>query len=165
MHKEVKSMQKLVLGMVAVICLDIGFAAYMSTVDSGGTGLATLADAGYDTKPSDNVVVERIPSAVAADATLAKRLVIRRAAVDGRPLVNKTVYRKERVVPTQAAFRPSTTTIYYLARPRTEYPAATQAVYTQNGRRRTEKRSLIAAVLPVIKKPYDLLKAIGSKVF
>ena len=163
MHKEVKSMQKLVLGMVAVICLDIGFAAYMSTVDSGGTGLATLAvdrDAGYDTKPSDNVVVERIPS-----ATLAKRLVIRRAAVDGRPLVNKTVYRKERVVPTQAAFRPSTTTIYYLARPRTEYPAATQAVYTQNGRRRTEKRSLIAAVLPVIKKPYDLLKAIGSKVF
>ena len=171
-------MQKLVLGMVAVICLDVGFAVYMSSVESGDMGvelLAVDAEAPIAAAAADGFVIERIP-AVVDDAIAAGRSAIQTASLDERPSVIRTAHKKERAAPTQTVFRPTTTTIYYSTTTRAEYvtpssppppmPASyTPKVTTLDGRRVPEKRSLVAAALPIVKKPYDLIRAIGSKLF
>ena len=193
MHKEVKSMQKLVIGMIAVVCLDLGFAAFIATNDQGNGGTMVAASASIDrvstSDSSNNVADSSVPentisassgssevsivkrSSIYYDLTRPRQIVHRRNNVGASPLVVKNDLERSAktykvIVSDPYALRKSDND-----RPGTEKPAKTSATSNLAASlqtavvRKTDKKSFVASTLPFLRKPYDLIRVIGSKLF
>jgi len=194
-------MRKLILAIVALVCVDMGFVGYMSVNNAdialnyanalgkrtglvanspnNLTGSPRIADnltaSGPDAASTPVTPEEIVP--VPANQRHANR--IDRSAVGRRSYIAKLHLRgikKDRMAPAPIEFR--TTTILYAVRAPVEVksdkefagyvPAERRsdlAAQTVKTRPRFENRSLIARAMPIIKKPYDWIKAVGSRLF
>ena len=194
MHKKVKNMQKLVLGMIVIICLDIGFAAYMAIDNQADTSSKTVDRVANDFNPASNSSNNRTKTTPPAGPTLMKRgpaevEIVKRASIGSDDSKVKTFVRrkgnaevsllassKDRGLPARTysviMSDPYALQKPYEVKPRTEYPAK-MPVYgrshgsapTAKDMRKSDKKSFVASTLPVLKKPYEWIKAIGSKMF
>jgi len=185
-------MRNLVLGIIALICLDIGFVYYTSvglqrdlTVNKAPTPEQT-ATAAAPSDISNNLTAASGPSAdntagptdiagvkadseeVLNDRGVRPSMQRRASGVKARQRSNE--YRS--AARTKVIFA---TVIFYV--PRHSTTATERVVYVKNTRElnpaaekqfvrtapKSENRSLVARVWPVIKKPYDWIKVLGSK--
>lgn len=181
------------IGMIAVICLDLGFAAFMATNDPGKEGTMVAAKASIDristSDASNNVADSIMPentisasswssevsivkrSSIYSNLARPKQIVHRRDNVGASPLVAKTELERS-----AKTYKVIVSDPYALGKsdndsPGTEKPAKTSvtsnlAASLQTADvRKTDKKSFIASTLPLLRKPYDLIRVIGSKVF
>lgn len=175
-------MRKLVLGIIALVCLDIGFVYYTSK------GLQT--DLAVNKTPDQQAQTPAVPANISAknadtaDITAVKarsenvsgnresaRLLSQRrtASIKAR---SRT---KERILAdrNQPLFTPI---VFYVPRQSAAVPQRTVPIKNRRELKpaaaskrlvkytpKHENRSLVARVWPVVKKPYEWVKALGSK--
>jgi hypothetical protein len=164
-------MRKLILGIVAVFCVQIMFQVF-TDVDLSDAGrrarleqgqLVDPVSGGYSVDVAEMPRDEEMPVADIETAGNRPRFAVLKRAVAPRLEIASVSYSRPapRRVNTAAlvamAERPATPDVF--APQMITYPAYLSAKEST----RTEKRSFFAKALPVIKKPYDLLKAVGSK--
>ena len=161
-------MRKLILGIVAVFCVQITFQAFTAFDISDADRKARLAEGPLVGPVFDGSAAEvaELPSKdelPAAVTTSSPRFpVVKRAVITDLVIRSATYHRPApRTVNSTAlvamAERPATPDVF--ATQTISYPSYLSAREST----RPEKRSFFAKALPVIKKPYDLLKAVGSK--
>ncbi len=179
----------IVVGIVAILFLELGFTTFISTTD--------LAEKSSDIVSNADCIISPLPVVEngIANTFYSADLVRHRNLDDSRPKKQYTV----RAKPLRAATKvrrnaaPKTDILAKQHQPNSSAPAepndlsADIALQRQNvtaarkvveNRRethdtqaaiivkpRSEKRSFIASALPIIKKPYNWIKAIGSKLF
>ena len=179
-------MRKLVLGILAVVCLDIGFVYYTSkglqtdlaVNKTPGQQAVTAANPANVSGPSDAkkasdtadvAAVKARPENVSGNRETARMLSQRRtASVKVRSRIRERIPADRN----QPLFTP---VVFYV--PRHSAIVLKQAVPIKNTRNlkpaaekrfvkytpKRENRSLVARVWPVVKKPYEWVKALGSK--
>ena len=178
-------MRKLILGIIAVVCLDIGFVYYISKGIQ--TDLAVNKTPDQQAVTAANPAVVSGPSAAkgAPDTADVAALKARRENVSGsmetvrlssqrRAASAKVRSRTKQHVPTDRNQPLFSTIVFYVPRrpavvtqrtvpfknTRDLKPAGRQFVKYAPKR---ENRSLVARVWPVVKKPYEWVKALGSR--
>jgi len=183
-------MRKVILGIAAIICIDVVFAAYMSIDQRDDLAvLSPLAqkDASNEDLPDtpsaeenpDSALIQIAPETTALPGSDPIKVV--RASVKQNHFTGKArvrAVRPEKEVPASAEF--SDVTIVYAAYKPVEFKASnefeaqsTSRVDTQNevsGQRdqeppKTKNRSFGSRAMPILKKPYEVIKAIGSKFY
>jgi len=194
-------MRKLILAILAVICVDVGFVAYKSLADqtdSASKDVNVRSDREDLAKNSPTDVIESPqpaedlttaePNADLALSTPERSVPARprhsRGNRIGQPVVGRTytakLYSPERKTDLRLPNRidlPSTI-IYYPGQKPSDlridketagerlidrrYDSSNQSMKTPP---RSENRSLIARAWPIIKKPYDWIKAVGSRLY
>jgi hypothetical protein len=174
-------MGKLILGIIAVVCLDLAFVAFMANDRAEESAKLVVdqafesdLDAGSVTPASLSVYDE--PEATVATAPVYVRtvfkpvVVTRRVEVGSRLIVpNKERFRSTPIETRRSIDQDTFEARIIEPRPRknTERAEAEQRalIYelaTMNDRR-SEKRSFVAStVVPVVKKPWDLINAVGD---
>jgi hypothetical protein len=196
-------MRKLILAIIAIICVDIGFVVYKSADDRAdvaskdvnvrdqGTRFAADSppnDLTESSRTADDLTTES-PNADTSGVTPEKSEPARashpRTKKIGRSMIERQSYtaklhlrgiKKGRTLPTRVDL--PNITIFYAARKPSEFRVDKElAGEGLMGRRsdlssqplktppRSEDRSLIARALPIIKKPYDWIKAIASRLY
>ena len=180
-------MRKLILGIIALVCLDIGFVAYTSAdlqadlavkkspvpapadVSIDSTAAPGPSAAGNTIDPSDVAAVKAESDDISNIRKSGRSSTERRM-----PVVKARPRMKERVL--TARNQPLFTPIVFYV-PRHSAVASKRTVAIKDTRDlkpavekqftrytpKTENRSLVARVWPVIKKPYEWIKVIGSK--
>lgn len=171
-------MKKLILGIIAVFCLQVGFIVY-NAPDTVGDMVSKTAD--YPVEPLNNAtepleLVDTLPDE--SDTVLTARSdnpdAFRPVIAQHRGVSTQFERRSVKVVAKAPIFRSTVITIPP-QKPvefsfKNEYAALATPVSSENydvavvETRRQEKRSLVSKALPIIKKPYDWLKAVGSKI-
>lgn len=164
-------MIKPILGILAVFFAQLAFVGYIYLEQPLDTAsISPIAILGpplsiFDSEP-DTVVLKRSSgpaSAIPVNRKAAAEPVVIAAKRSIRQPSRNSGYQIDHLV----AFQKPVVITY-----RTEYPAAASSVSRESDGRdftaspklpSNEKKSLLSKALPVIKKPYDWLKAIGSK--
>lgn len=162
-------MRKLILGIICVICLDLAFIIYpgferkaetVSPVARAGTQM--LSEVSSSGLPNGDEVSEDVALQVVSTRSAAIETEYRRASPK-RNLTNWTKAAEE-----NASIRPPFKPViieysrgrWTNASPERDPRASERA---KKEAARPEERSFIAAVVPVIRKPYDWVKYLGSK--
>jgi hypothetical protein len=173
-------MNRLVLGIIIVFCLQLGYVAYTAinspietwvAVNEVTSGTNPIADPISDPVEFLNEDADLEPNGVNSEkiASTPERRKSKRSAgatlVSSKEVVKIPAARIVNRVPQFVALRkPSETTL------RTEYPRV--ILYDRESEnyqlsaktvQRSKKRSFISKSFSVLKKPYDLLKALGSR--
>jgi hypothetical protein len=180
MQKQVKS-SKLILGLAAVFLAHIGFVFYIATDRPSETATETAGIGGVDypvTEPLNGLSPGSQPgdenAAPASSQDPPARLVIdrspeRRRGVTRPGTRQANIDRRLSTTPD----RRYPTDLYSMRKPvRVRAEASYSAKKAFDGKRelqaakkpeRSEKKSFMARVVPILKKPYDWLKAVGSR--
>jgi hypothetical protein len=181
-------MRKLILGIIALVCLDIGFVAYTSmdlrenlavkrSEVPGPTDLALITPPTVIPGPSATGNITDVPSAgpvKAESADISNNRYSFRSSPQRKSTSIKVRSRMNERVPAgrnQPLFEPI---VFYAPGPstgETNYIVAVKDTSSLKPARKqfvryrpkTENRSLVARAWPVIKKPYEWIKALGSK--
>lgn len=181
-------MRKLILGIIAVICLDIAFIVYPGsnqpaervsvTINDDSRRINSIASSGTEEKtastPIDDATADS-GSALAANGTERVPAVISRSTVAGRKRADtgpqqlaesvklNALKRVEsrRGSDSHAGIKPTiiTVTTANSAEPLDRRRDSSERLKKEG----TDERSLIASVLPIVKKPYEWLKFLSSK--
>ena len=170
-------MKKPLLGIFAVFCLQLGFIAYNAIIPAEGSPM-NVDEVATTAAPlpvfSDLDFVSSVPVSAPEltsdpEAPRAQRSGVprpRSASVKNNDFrVFQTDFKSVSItVPKPSPFtfavrEPSTRTEY----PTTAAPERTPAAYEVRTLERRKKRNFFAKSLAVVKKPYDWLKAVGSK--
>jgi len=188
MHNIIKNQTGLVLALLAATCLHTGLGAYMAAGDDDSIAGLARKDIPAVIDPvrslpeiavlDDRDLVDGLADEVRASNRSQTILVEPKKAVsilktrsDESPILRKEIrsnapkyarhpkYRIEMGKPPE--FR--NTVILYRRPPETENYSLAKNVVSE--KRKVEKTSLVAKVLPVFKKPYNWLKALGSRMF
>ena len=178
-------MKRLILGIIAVVCLDLGFVAYMRVSDSGTasstavnsgageskTGSASANDQQYSPawdniestfphlKPVDDLPESSTPLVTKRRSEIAvlnpragkKALTGKTPAFTIEPVRHTVRVSNDGRLRQELFGNMLVETGSTVARP-AKFPPPT-----------AEKKSLVAKALPVIKKPWDLMKAVASR--
>lgn len=187
-------MRNLIIGIIAVIVLDIGFVTYVKNDNAADTTSAVVNtdenetnlafDSASDlTETPELAEPESLPESTKA---ISKRPEI--AALNfpekrkGRAEYGLRTVKKDRRLPTRGGLHQSPD-VYALLKPiKIEIPKADSGIkvkkepaetlverladiseYPAKDAPKPDNKSFIASVLPVIKKPWDWIRAIGSK--
>ncbi len=161
-------MRKLILGIVAVFCVQITFQAFTAFDISDAGRKARLAEGPLVEPVSDGSEAElaglpgeyEMPAEVAPTGprySVVKRAVVTDIIVPGATYSRPASRKVNSDAFVAMAERPAVPDVF--APQIISYPAYLSARESA----RPEKRSFFAKALPVIKKPYELLKAVGSK--
>lgn len=161
-------MRKLLLGIVAVLCVQITFQIFTAVDRSDEKNRALMASGPLVapvTTPGDPAVdVIPEPNDVEVASSRTNLVVHKRAALS---IINPAPATPVREQPAPL-FKPVTIVAMAPKPPLPgEFSAETvsrTAYLATKERKRTGKRSLFSKALPVLKKPYDWLKAVASKV-
>lgn len=171
-------MRKLILGIVAVFCAQITFQIFVA-IDRAGVDLRARNDAQPLVAPVVDRSVPAIDVAELSDNDTTEQIDVERTATRG---VDRSIARRStsRNIGATIAYghtlrRPLITTRFAAAVAMVQSPAhldiappgapreSSDAHLVSKKVSHSHKRSLFARVLPVIKKPYELLKLVGSK--
>ena len=179
-------MKKLIIGIVAIICLDIGFILSRSTAPEGEVASVNLGET--DSFASAPPVEPPVPvTSVEPSAPEADRVeeIASRASVPARKtgaLQHRArsksrgrILARHRRTPSRPKFE-DTTILYAVHRPielkTANAPAAGAAAERRQlppkkaeAEPKKPNRSLIARAVPIVKKPYDWIKALAAKLF
>lgn len=171
-HLTETHMKRRVLGIIAVFCLQLAFVGY-TVIDSPiETAVAVNEVGGAPLTPAPNIAddeffAEYTPPADDEIAVVnGERGANKRAAV-----VSQVSYKRAARPPASRnvdAYQFTAVKTTVDRRTRTEYPQATapdgeSKSYQLSARHRSGKRSFLSKSVSVIKKPYDWLKALGSR--
>jgi hypothetical protein len=159
-------MRKLVFAIGVVFCVQLSFQVYMAFEQSDAE-YALMRSTTTPAKPPGEAILAALEPAVLntgiSTANSRSILVSSRIPAPRSVLVSEARYSRSHADPmtsSVAAWRPIVITY--------KKPASSEAVTFCGGRKVSapqpeERKSLLAKALPVIKKPYDWLKAVGSK--
>ncbi len=175
-------MGKLLLGIIAVICLDLGFVAFMADDRTQESARMVVENVQETDLASDPMVapaslsVYDEPAVLPAAAPVPERIVYVPVVVvrhvRSSPLTLTASKAKHRdLAPESERTDPKVIEARYVEsapKKNAEMSEAAQRdlIYelATMKNRRSEKRSFVASsVVPVVKKPWDLLKAVGDK--
>jgi hypothetical protein len=185
-------MGKLILGIIAVVCLDLGFVAFMAndrSVESAkvviGNAHQTDLETGALVAPASLSVYDE-PQVIVTEPIVHERkvfvpvYVVRHVEVAARPYLSRPQPVVDRSIEAPRPVERNTfaTHIIYPRRTGIIYPrprinkerneaAQRDLIYelATMRDRKPQKRSLVAsAVVPVVKKPWDFIKAVGDKI-
>ncbi len=161
-------MKNSVLGIIAIFCAQLAFIGYSYL----GQPIDTASVSPVGTFTQLSAVFEREPDSVVGVRSRGHATIpVSRKAVTAPTFITA---KKTIKLPSRNAID-RTNGLVALQRPivityRTEYPSTSAASresddrgYTASAKPYDEKKSLVSKALPVLKKPYDWLKAIGSK--
>jgi len=183
-------MRKLILGILAIICLDVGFAAFMSVDQQGSPAvfdpvglrqipetrltkdLAELPPDGPDLDTPSEPTVTEISGWRRSDIPK----VARRPSRTSTKAYARTVKKAHRlplredfqdITILYAAYKPVEFKNYreFVAQPAPVDRQANGANQQVPELRRSKSKSFGSRAVPILKKPYDLIKAIGSKFY
>lgn len=173
-------MQKLVVGIGVVLCLHIGFTAYVSTPDTAesarlrrsATDPVLVPPPGRPVADEDIIIARgadvETPVLVpaAADRTVTRPAPVQRRSSDREPGIIKTakplpartvpVYQTARYIVERTEFPENLSFAAAGDRKRADLSAETKTIGPKH------KRSFLSKVGSIIKKPYDGLKAVAS---
>ena len=161
-------MRNLIIGIVSIFCLQISYQVFlavdrtsenysaMSLVDAIGTDGRELASLTDPVAPQTGLVPARATQRLTTEP-------VKRALPEQRPVTAamKRPRPKSVNVETMDQFAVKTVHVRDVPRPPSARVQPSEVVSAHVETK--EKRSFFAKALPVIKKPYDWMKAIGSK--
>lgn len=166
-------MQRLTLGIIAVFCVHIAFAALMAIDGSTETALQRIKPGEMTYRvagsPGDTIVAALKSDDMSAVADTDGQTVIAAAFVHRR---QNTIDRPDRREPkgftaATARYVPQVHKVQKPAKLTPQLPPLPtdrrSDVAAIRKERRPDKRSFFAAALPIVKKPWEWVKAIGSK--
>jgi hypothetical protein len=178
----------LVFGIVTVVCLELGFTTFISTSDITERSSIIIGNADASVGPlpirENNATLhpeDFIAIPAAEELTITQSLGRARTRKDPRQAMTsaksgQTAAVKKKQTPTK--LRPSEpAATYALKRPSIKgdqkrdatpvlaFQSYEATIAEASVKPRSEKRSLIASALPIVKKPYGWVKALGSKLF
>ena len=187
-NKALLKHSPLVFGIVAVVCLELGFTTFISTSDL--TQRSTLIVNNADGSIGPVPIAESINTATLhpedfvefprADDTIPKRAVtdqfVRKVSHRVKTIAKPTHFAaiKKKQAPTKIKQTPPAETYAVDRKPSndpqkegslTSYRSYEVTVAEASLKPKSEKRSLLAGALPIVKKPYSWIKALGSKIF
>lgn len=176
MHKQVKFMAKFITGIVAVALMQIAFGIFLSVER---LDLAMWSAAAEATPVNDGTPDVELPFIADIYSPMFEETEIQPRFTAALRQKERYEAKNTRVIKPYGSYgRPEKTSSIYTASirkplkvivtdPYAAKPAAerrTEVTQTLKIVAKSEKRSFIAkAIVPVLKKPYDWLKAVGSK--
>jgi hypothetical protein len=179
-------MKKLIIGIVAIICLDIGFILSRSSAPEGEVASVNLEKTGsVATAPPVEAPVPVANDQPSAPAAAKVDEIASRASIPVRKSItvqhrarskshSRNVARHRRT-PSGPKFQ-DTTILYAVHKPielKTANPPAAGGVTERSqlppkkaeAEPKKPNRSFIARAIPIVKKPYDWIKALATKIF
>lgn len=199
-------MEKFVVGIIAVLCLHIGFVLYVGDDQPGNTARLGARNNVFDESPlfiypprtvsktketQDTIMIARggepemefdgtaqtaavdLPMDLVTERVPRERLVDakepRSFAQNTRTVrsvrksrnSNEPVYQNASYTVTRAEFRPGKTLVAPAVSP-VFVDDRSSLMASSKKNKRGDRRSLLSKMSPIVKKPYDLLKAVGS---
>jgi|GEM_PF-5411543 len=196
-------MEKFVVGIIAVLCLHIGFVLYVGDDQSGNMARLGARNDVFDESPlfiypprtvsetsatQDTIMIARggepevefdgtvetpavdRPADLVTDRISRDRrveVIERRSSAQGTKVVravrrtrnrNEPVYQNASYTVTRAKFRPGKTSVI----PPVFVDDRSSLMARSKNNKRGDSRSLLSKMSPIVKKPYDWLKAVGS---
>ena len=179
-------MKKLIIGIVAIICLDIGFILSRSTAPEGEVASVNLGETGSvaTAPPADAPVPVTNVEPAAPDVDKVEDIAVRpsipvRKSITvqhrARSRTHGRILARHRRTPSGPKFQ-DTTILYAVHKPielKTANPPAAGGVAERSqlppkkaeAEPKKPNRSFIARAIPIVKKPYDWIKALATKIF
>ncbi|HEV7699975.1 MAG TPA: hypothetical protein VGO43_07085 [Pyrinomonadaceae bacterium] len=158
-------MRKLVFAIAMVFCLQISFQVYMAIERSNADYaiLGTGSSLESETAPTIDLAKLHTDLVTSVAETEYRAGVSSSRRSHSAPSATQARYNRPRAIPqtnTTAKWKPIEITY---TKPAASETAKFSGGHKASTREPDEKRSFFAKALPIIKKPYDWLKAVGSK--